>query len=487
MRPRIFSLMLTAFALVIVLGVGGMLGFFWLAVATFESRSSGLGMMPQMEARDEVRQLASFYARRGSWDGVEESFRAFDRRLGLPAWQAVTLVDDRGRVLASTQAEARAADVITVPAAPPAPAPPGEAGYGSFSQTLPIRSDGRVVGALVLSFDSGRAAAAGATFDSKRVVQGFASAGLGLAAILLGLAAFFSRQISRPMGQLTRAAQSLATGDMSVRVHPSALREVGDLAVAFNRMAETLIAADQQRRQLTADVAHELRTPLSIIKGRLEGIQDGVYAPDGDQIDGLLGEVALLERLIDDLRLLALAEAGQLPLYPEPVEPTQLLRDAGRSFAQEAAGRGVALHVEADDGLPEITVDPQRIAQVLGNLVGNALRHTPSGGTVTLRVTKDERRRMKDEDRAGAALIVHPSSFILFSVSDTGDGIAAADLPHIFDRFYRADRARTRSSGGAGLGLAIARRMVEAHGGEIRAESAPGQGTTVSFTIPVVL
>ena len=273
------------------------------------------------------------------------------------------------------------------------------------------------------------------------------------------------------MGQLTRAAQSLATGDMSVRVRPSSLREVGELAVAFNRMAETLVAADQQRRQLTADVAHELRTPLSIIKGRLEGIQDGVYTPDGDQIAGLLGEVALLERLIDDLRLLALAEAGQLPLYPEPVDPGQLLRDAGRSFAQQAAGRDVALHMQADDGLPEITVDPQRIAQVLGNLVDNALRHTPSGGSVTLRVK----------------LISHPTSFILFSVSDTGDGIAPEDLPHIFDRFYRADRARTRSSGGAGLGLAIARRMVEAHGGAIRAESTPGRGTTIAFTVPTAL
>jgi two-component system OmpR family sensor kinase/two-component system sensor histidine kinase BaeS len=469
--------MLTAFALVIVLGVGGMLVFFGLAVASFEKRSDSWGMVPQMAARDEARQLAKFYARRGSWDGVEESFSSFERRLDLPEWQVVTLVDDRGQVLASTQAETGTLTVF-VPSDPmvitrPATMPPSQMAtmsYGSFTQTLPISSDGRVVGALVLSFDSGGAADAGSMFDGRRVVQGFASAGLALAAILLALAAFFSQRISKPMAQLTRAAQSLAAGDMSVRVRPSPLREVGELALAFNSMAETLVAADQQRRQLTADVAHELRTPLSIIKGRLEGIQDGVYAPDSDQIDGLLGEVALLERLIDDLRLLALAEAGQLPLYPEPVDPAQLLRDAGRSFAQQAAGRGVNLLVEACDGLPEITVDAQRIAQVLGNLVGNALRHTPIGGTVTLRV----------------ALILHPSTFILFSVSDTGDGIAPADLPRIFDRFYRADRARTRSSGGAGLGLAIARRMVEAHGGEIRAESAPGQGTTVSFTIPVV-
>jgi signal transduction histidine kinase len=488
MRPRIFSLMLTAFALVIILGVGGMLGFFGLAVASFERRAGSWGIMSQVSARSEARQLATFYGRRGSWDGVEERFASFERRLDLPAWQVVTLVDERGRVLASSAQAAAAADAETpmsVPqavggaAGPSLPSQLAGASDGSFTQTLPISSDGRLVGTLLISYDGGRAASSGAVFDGKRVVQGFASAGLALAAILLALAAFFSRQISRPMGQLTRAAQSLASGDMSARVRPSALREVGELAVAFNSMAETLVQADQQRRQLTADVAHELRTPLSIIKGRLEGIQDGVYTPDAPQIEGLLGEVALLERLIDDLRLLALAEAGQLPLYAEAVDPAQLSRDAASSFAQEAAGRGVTLRlVEPADELPEITVDPQRIAQVLGNLLGNALRHTPAGGGVTLRVTQDEGRWMKDEDRAATA-------FILFEVSDTGDGIAPADLPHIFDRFYRADRARARSSGGAGLGLAIARRMVEAHGGEIRAESEPGAGTTVSFIIPV--
>ncbi|MBX0327500.1 HAMP domain-containing protein [Oscillochloris sp. ZM17-4] len=484
MRPRIFSLMLASFALVIVLGVGGMLGFFGLAVASFDRRSGGWGMMSQVSVRDEVRQLESFYGRRGSWDGVEERFSKIERGLDLPAGQAVSLVDERGRVLASTQADAPAGSAtVPGPLAPPAP-PQSYGDYGSFTQTMPISSDGRVVGALLISYDGGRAASSGAMFDGKRVVQGIASAGLALAAILLALAAFFSRQISRPMGQLTRAAQSLAAGDMTARVSPSALREVGELAVAFNRMAETLVEADQQRRQLTADVAHELRTPLSIIKGRLEGIQDGVYAPDGPQIDGLLGEVALLERLIEDLRLLALAEAGQLPLYPEPVEPAQLARDAGRSFAQQAAGRGVALLVEADDDLPEITVDPQRIAQVLGNLLGNALRHTPAGGSVTLSVEIAD-CRLQIADSGGQSAIYNLQSAIVFRVSDTGGGIAAEDLPHIFDRFYRADRARTRSSGGAGLGLAIARRMVEAHGGAIRAESAPGVGTTVSFTIPV--
>ncbi|MCX7791931.1 MAG: HAMP domain-containing histidine kinase [Chloroflexaceae bacterium] len=211
-------------------------------------------------------------------------------------------------------------------------------------------------------------------------------------------------------------------------------------------------------------MAHELRTPLSIIKGRLEGIQDGVYRAEAEQIDGLLDKVALLERLIEDLRLLALADAGQLALHVEPVNPLQLLEDARASFAHQAEERNIAMRVEAE-AVPELTVDPQRIAQVLGNLVNNALRHTPAGGMVTLAV------------RAG------PSE-ALFEVRDTGSGIAPEDLPRIFDRFYRADPSRARVSGGAGLGLAIARRLVEAHGGRIWAESTPGQGATVRFTLP---
>ncbi|NTW01090.1 MAG: HAMP domain-containing protein, partial [Oscillochloris sp.] len=393
-RPRIFSLMLLSFALVIILGVGGMLIFFGLTVANFEDHTASWEVVSQAVVRDEARQLRTYYERHGSWDGVEERFSGFSRKLSLPSWQVVTLVNDRGQVLASTEVD-QPSVVLSFPTVspaivgpamsmPPMPQHLATATEGSFTQTLPISSDGRMVGTLLISYDSGQVASSESRFDGKRVLKGFASAGLALATILLFLATFFSRRISQPMAQLTRAAQALAGGDMSVRVRPSPLREVGELAVAFNSMAESLVQADQQRRQLTADVAHELRTPLSIIKGRLEGIQDGVYVPDSPQIAGLLGEVALLERLIDDLRLLALAEAGQLLLYPEPVDPAQLLYDAERSFAQYAANREVMLRIVADDTLPEINVDPQRIAQVLSNLVGNALRHTPAGGVVTL-------------------------------------------------------------------------------------------------------
>ncbi|GAB4445770.1 MAG: ATP-binding protein [Chloroflexi bacterium OHK40] len=471
MRPRIFSLMLTAFALVIVLGIGGMLSFFWLAVVSFERSHEDRGPPLEMFARAEAQRLAQYYDRSDSWAGVDARFSELERELRRDAdLQAVALLDAEGRVVTS-----RGTGLPPLPPVPPAaprgpaaiePAILGGPGGEVTMQTLPIRLRGDQVGALVLLYDG--APAMTGSFNAAGFARGIAGAGLALAGVLLALAAFVSGRISKPISQISGAAEAMAAGDLHVRVRPPAVREVADLAVSFNRMADALAAADQQRRQLTADVAHELRTPLSIIKGRLEGIQDGVYHADASQIEGLLGEVALLERLIDDLRLLALAEAGQLALFPEPVDPAHLLWDAARSFAPQSDERGVALLVEAGAALPELHADPQRIAQVLGNLVSNALRHTPAGGSVRLSAT------------AGAGEV-------LFAVCDTGSGIAADDLPYIFDRFYRADRSRTRSSGGAGLGLAIARRIVEAHRGRIWAESEPGQGTTVSFALPLGL
>ncbi len=468
MRPRIFSLMLTAFALVIVLGIGGMLSFFWLAVLSFQ-RAERWGPPPVLAAHAEARQLAEFYDRSGSWAGVDQPFAVIERELRGERWRAVTLVDAEGRVVRSSLPALRAGDVAPpVPPLPPMmPAARPEADahtmgdQGFTVQSVPIELRGEQVGALLVVYDGAQAR----SFGFANLARGVLSAGLALAAILLALAAFFSRRISTPLRQLDGAAQAMAAGDMAVRVRPGLVREVADLALSFNSLADALARADQQRRQLTADVAHELRTPLSIVKGRLEGVQDGIYRADDEQIAGLLAEVALLERLIEDLRILALADAGQLALYPEATDPARLLAEAARSFAPQAAERGVALLAEAPAGLPELCVDAQRIAQVLGNLAANALRHTPAGGSVTL--------------RAAAA-----DGGVTFEVRDTGSGIAAEDLPHIFDRFYRADRARTRSSGGAGLGLAIARRLVEAHGGAIWAASEPGRGTRIAFTLP---
>jgi two-component system OmpR family sensor kinase/two-component system sensor histidine kinase BaeS len=264
------------------------------------------------------------------------------------------------------------------------------------------------------------------------------------------------------------AADAVAGGDLSVRVRENIPGEFGQLARSFNRMAAELASVEQQRRNLTADVAHELRTPLHIIQGNLEGILDGVYLPSGEHIAATLEETRLLARLVSDLQTLSLAEAGQLPLHRAPLSAADLLEDTATSFSGPAAAAGLELRLELPVPAEELLLDgdPDRLEQVLNNLVGNALRYTPGGGHITL----------------GAQAI---AGGVRLTVADSGAGIAPEDLPHIFDRFWKGDRTRARREGaGSGLGLAIARQLVQAHGGQIWAESQPGQGTTFFIDLP---
>ncbi len=285
------------------------------------------------------------------------------------------------------------------------------------------------------------------------------------AVITVGGLAF--RRIGTPLADVMTAADAVAAGDLSTRVREDVPDELGQLARSFNRMASELERAEQQRRNLTADVAHELRTPLQIIQGNLEGIQDGVYEPTREIVSSTLEETRLLARLVKDLQTLSLAEAGQLPLHVLPVSAADLVEDVKTSFTGQAAAAGITLESEiAAEGALTIQVDPDRIDQVLSNLVTNALRHTPQGGRIVLRACS----------LPGA---------VRLEVQDSGSGIAPEDLPFIFDRFYRADPARVRQPGsGSGLGLAIARQLIQAHGGQIRAESALGLGTTMIVDLP---
>ena len=282
----------------------------------------------------------------------------------------------------------------------------------------------------------------------------------------LGRRAF--RGIARPLSSLMNAADSVASGDLSVRVPVQGRGEFNQLMTSFNRMVEELELSDQRRRNLTADVAHELRTPLQVIQGNLEGILDGVYSPTPEHIEATLDETRQLARLVEDLRVLSQAEAGQLPMTWEAVNVGELIADAQTSFAGQAEAAGITL-LAAADGRPDaltIQADYGRLDQILSNLLANALRHTPAGGTVTVRA-------------------VATGSGVRLEVSDTGEGIPAADLPYVFDRFWRGDRARTHSDGaGSGLGLAIARQLVEAHGGEIEVTSEVGKGTVFVITLP---
>ena len=268
------------------------------------------------------------------------------------------------------------------------------------------------------------------------------------------------RRIASPLHAVMDAADRVAENDYSARVPEEGPPPMRALAHSFNTMTERLQNADRLRRNVMADVAHELRTPLAVLQGRLEGLIEGVYPRDDDQLSELLDETHVLSRLVEDLRTLALSDAGALPLRKEATDLTHLVRDAVRSMSAEADRRSVSLVVSPGADAPIVEVDPVRIREVLTNLLSNAVRHSAAGGSVTVSV------RISKGD---VAVIVH----------DTGAGMSAEEVGRMFDRFYKGSASR-----GSGLGLAIAKSIITAHGGEIRASSEPGKGTTVEFTMP---
>jgi signal transduction histidine kinase len=287
----------------------------------------------------------------------------------------------------------------------------------------------------------------------------FLPIGLVIVVLVAILVVRAGRRFASPVVDVMEAADRVAAGDYEARVEARGPREVQRLGTAFNAMTERLGSNEARRRQLLADVAHELRTPLSVIQANLEALVDGLYPADETHLRSVLDETKVMARLLNDLQTLSTAEAGALTLHREPTEPRQLIEAAVRSFAAQSDDAGVELVTDAPAGLPELDVDRLRIGEVLGNLLSNALRHTDAGGSVTAKAFATEE---------GVGL----------SVTDTGTGIPPERLPHVFDRFSRA-----ADSPGTGLGLAIARSLIEAHGGEIHAESS-GAGTTISFTLP---
>jgi two-component system OmpR family sensor kinase/two-component system sensor histidine kinase BaeS len=304
------------------------------------------------------------------------------------------------------------------------------------------------------------------------LISVFNSAGSGGSAVFVPLAVLavvivafgFARGLRRlviPLGDLIEAAGSVEAGDYSARVRPRGPRELRSLARAFNAMSARLETSEEQRRRLLADVTHELRTPLTIMQGNLEALLDGIYPADAEHLEPILDGTRVLSRLVDDLRTLSLAEAGALTLHREPTDIADLLADSVASFRTQADSAGIALVSAVDGALPQVEVDPVRMREVLSNLLSNALRYTPRGGSV----------------RVGASFA---DGQMRVSVRDSGPGIAADVLPHVFDRFYKSEESR-----GAGLGLAIAKSLLVAHGGEIAATSEVGQGTEMRFTLPV--
>ncbi|MDN3357291.1 HAMP domain-containing sensor histidine kinase [Actinomadura sp. DC4] len=267
-----------------------------------------------------------------------------------------------------------------------------------------------------------------------------------------------------PLRALTLAAQRITGGDLSVKVRVGGRDEIGRLSSAFNDMAEARVRMEALRKTMVSDIAHELRTPLSNVRGWLEAVEDGISNPDEELVSSLLEEALLLQRVIDDLQDLAMADAGQLRLHPEDVRLGDVLAQVAAAHRARAGEADVALTVRVEDDV-DVHADPVRLRQVVGNLVSNALRHTPPGGTITVHGRRD-------------------GEWIQIDVTDTGSGIDAADLPHVFDRFWRAEKSRTRQAGGSGLGLPIVRKLAETHGGTVTAASEPGRGSTFTVKLP---
>ena len=284
--------------------------------------------------------------------------------------------------------------------------------------------------------------------------------------VAVAVSVFVTRRIARPVRGLAAAARQVAAGRYDVHLPAADLGpEFDTLTTSFAAMADRLAAVEATRRRLLADLAHEMRTPIATLDGYLTGFEDGVATLDADTAGMLRAQTRRLARLAEDITAVSQAEEHQLDLHPVPTPPGALVEAAAAAAADQATERGVALQAAVAPELPVLVVDPDRIGQVLGNLLENALRHTPRGGRV----------RLSAEPGAGA---------VILRVADTGTGIAAEHLPHVFERFYRADAARDRAHGGSGIGLAIAKALVEAHGGTIAATSTPGAGAAFTVTLP---
>ena len=414
-----------------------------------------------------AERYGDYHRIRGSWDGVGAELRSLaqDRMMqermrrpgdammapavGRELPHALVLADQDGRVIVPAADYALG---VVVPRA-------------ELLRGVPIEVNGKRVGTLMQPRDGFYQVLRRDRFLTdfyRAMVIGSASATM----IALVLGVILAGSLTSPLRELTAATQAMSRGDLSQEIPVRSQDELGQLTHSFNQMSSDLARAQELRRQMTADIAHELRTPLSLILGHSEALSDGVLPPSAETFSIIYDEAQRLTRLVDDLRTLSLSDAGELPLHLERVSPAELLERAATSHQQLAAAQQVVLTVQASSELPGIHVDPDRLNQVLRNLLDNALRYTPPGGGIVLaaRVIGDELRVL---------------------VQDSGPGIPPEDISLVFDRFYTGDRSRHRGESGSGLGLAIARSIVEGHGGRIWAESIPGQGATFVVALPL--
>jgi signal transduction histidine kinase len=437
-----------AFLVVSLTAIGLAALFVWVTTSTEFSQY----LIDQRQSQF-VAAASDYYLTHSSWAGVDSALRS----QGLlppgaqpgakpPDPQPYALVDQDGVVVIA------AGDYQTGQKVQPSVVAAG----------IEIESGGRSVGAVLTTGQTpARSALENTYLNGVNESLLVAALGGGLVAFALGL--LVARSLSRPLRDLTDAARSVAEGRLGQSVAVRTGGELGELARAFNQMSADLALANQSRRQMTADIAHDLRNPLTVIGGYLESLQDGKLEPTPERFETMNAEVRHLQSLVDDLRTLSLADAGDLALRKETVAPGEMLDRVAAAYAQRADQAGLRLVVEARPRLPEAHLDVERMEQVLRNLVDNGIRHTPAGGEIRLAAGQSEGN-------------------LVLTVADTGSGISPEALPHVFERSYGADQSRSGNE--SGLGLAIAKSIVELHGGSIRAESTPGDGSRFVVVIP---
>lgn len=448
--------LLISFALIVLLAIGGVVLFVRADSAQQVTNYMLRGGM--VGAEELVDGLQSYYSDNGGWQGVEDLFSASQNgsrqgmgmgRRGMMS-QRIQVADANGQILVDTD-ELTTGNELT-----PAERDSAIRLTGSRNETI-----GYLLVAGGMSFRAG---------DEQPLITRLNDAALraGLIGLVIALllAVAISTGLLRPVDRLTQAARKLSSGDLSQRVPVSGTDELAELGRAFNHMAESLQTAEKQKRAMTADIAHELRTPLAVQRAQVEALQDGVYALTPENLRGVLEQNELLSRLVDDLRTLSLADAGELRLEKTEVDLAGMLERALERFTAAARERGIALTLDGTTACPVVLADPDRLMQIMNNLLSNSLRHTVEGGAVHIRLACTSGR-------------------IEVRVEDSGEGIPPEALDHIFDRFYRADRSRSRTAGGTGLGLSIARQLAVLHGGDLRAANRPEGGAVFTLVLPV--
>jgi len=446
-----------AFAVVILVAVGAVY-FFVGQMASGEVQRFGERNEQARSSRIEF-QLATYYVDNGGWTGIQPYVVQWGDLYG----DRIILTDRTGVVVADSEEK--------LLGQPYTPAFPGLAllitGQQSSAGFVYITPDATSVPLPRPENPPGQPGDFPSPLSLFQAINGFLLLGVLLSiGIALLFTLFFANRISAPVKKLAVAATRLGKGDLAQRVAIKDKGEIGELAEAFNAMAGELERSDKVQRNMIADIAHELRTPLTNIRGYLEAISDGVVQPDAGTITSLNEEAALLSRLVSDLQELSLAESGALKFDFRVQDIVGVLKQTVETKRPAAIAKGLTLVDATQSDLPPVNIDAQRISQVLRNLLENAIAHTESGGSITVAAEKQGNQ-------------------IAVDVTDTGEGIAAEDIPHLFERFYRVDRSRARTTGGSGLGLKIAKRLVEAHGGTITVRSEPGKGSCFTFTIPI--